>query len=84
MLVIIGGISLRSFEKVDEKSDIWKLPDLIEKILSAGVQIESQSDTQAKRVRAMLAHLKPIMRECKREVNLIIFFQNLFLRFRYH
>ena len=73
MLVLIGRISLRSFEKVDEKSDIWKLPDLIEKILSAGVQIESQSDTQAKRVRAMLAHLKPIMRECKREVNLKIF-----------
>jgi hypothetical protein len=48
--------------KVDEKSDIWKLPDLIEKILISGIPSEG---VQAKRAKAMLNHLKPIMRECK-------------------
>ena len=51
--------------KVDEKSDIWKLPDLIEKILISGIPAEG---IQAKRVKAMLSHLKPIMRECKVKV----------------
>lgn len=60
-----GGIEFKS-PQVDEKSDIWKLPDLIEKIISAGIATEA-SDTQAKRVKAMLTHLRPIMRECKRE-----------------
>ena len=51
--------------KVDEKSDIWKLPDLIEKILISGIPSEG---VQAKRAKAMLNHLKPIMRECKIKV----------------
>ena len=67
------------------------MPDLIEKIISAGIATET-NDTQAKRVKAMMSHLKPIMRECKREVNICIilapfllfpFFQffNFFFRF---
>jgi HAMP domain-containing protein len=38
------------------------LPDLIEKILISGIPSEG---VEAKRVKAMLSHLKPIMRECK-------------------
>ena len=56
-----GEIEFKS-PQVDEKSDIWKLPDLIEKILVSGVPSDG---VQAKRVKAMLNHLKPIMRECK-------------------
>merc|ERR1712226_1497888 len=56
-----GEIEFKS-PQVDEKSDIWKLPDLIEKILISGIPSEG---IQAKRVKAMLSHLKPIMRECK-------------------
>jgi len=56
-----GEIEFKS-PQVDEKSDIWKLPDLIEKILISGIPAEG---IQAKRVKAMLSHLKPIMRECK-------------------
>lgn len=56
-----GDIEFKS-PQVDEKSDIWKLPDLIEKILISGIPSEG---VEAKRVKAMLSHLKPIMRECK-------------------
>lgn len=60
-----AGMELKS-PQVDEKSDIWKLPDLIEKIIGAGITQE-QDETNFKRVKAMMTHLKPIMRECKRE-----------------
>jgi len=56
-----GEIEFKS-PQVDEKSDIWKLPDLIEKILISGIPSDG---VQAKRAKAMLNHLKPIMRECK-------------------
>jgi serine/threonine protein kinase len=56
-----GDLELKS-PQVDEKSDIWKLPDLVEKILISGIAAESEN---AKRTKAMLAHLRPILRECK-------------------
>lgn len=61
-------VYLLTRDPVDEKSDIWKLPDLIEKILISGIPSDG---VQAKRAKAMLNHLKPIMRECKIKVQFV-------------
>lgn len=56
-----NGVEFKS-PQVDEKSDIWKLPDLIEKIIYSGLPTDAIT---TKRMKAMITHLKPIMKDCK-------------------
>ena len=59
-----NGVEFKS-PQVDEKSDIWKLPDLIEKIIYSGLPTDAIT---TKRMKAMITHLKPIMKDCKNKV----------------
>jgi len=55
-----GNIELKS-PPVDEKSDVWKIPFLVEKVLTSGINVESRL---GKRVLSLVARLKPLLEDC--------------------
>lgn len=53
---------------MDEKSDVWKIPFLVEKVLTSGINVESRL---GKRVLSLVARLKPLLEDCLEKVQWI-------------